>query len=299
MSHRPFPEHMINLSERLTMPRSTTIQRAVRAALLTVLTGVVLLLSSGSFAQARTRSRAVTPRPTIVLVHGAWASGSSWDGVIWRLQREGYTVDAPPNPLRGLASDSAYLASYLNSVTGPIILVGHSYGGAVITNAATGNANVKALVYVDGFIPAQGDTLLGLSSAMPGSTLGDPATAFNFVPFTDAAGSDTDLFLKPSVFRADFGADLSVKKDAVLAATQEPLAASALQQPSGPPAWATIRSYDIFGTKDMVLPPAEQAFMAHRAHATVVRIPGGSHLTLISHAGAVARFIEQAAVRSR
>lgn len=278
------------------MPHSTIIQRAVRPALLTLLTGVVLLLSSGSFAQARTRSRAPSTLPTIVLVHGAWANGSSWNGVIRRLQREGYIVDAPPNPLRGLTSDSTYLASFLKTVTGPIILVGHSYGGAVITNAATGNANVKALVYVDGFIPAQGETVLALAGAMPGSTLADPATAFNFVPFTDAAGSDTDLFVKPSVFRADFGADLSVRKDAVLAATQEPLAASALQQPSGPPAYATIRSYDIFGTRDMVLPAAEQAFMAKRANATIVKVPGGSHLTLISHAGAVAQLIERAAV---
>lgn len=278
------------------MPHSTIIQRAVRPALLTLLTGVVLLFSSGSFARARTRSRAPKTQPTIVLVHGAWANGSSWNGVIRRLQREGYNVDAPPNPLRGLTSDSTYLASFLKTVTGPIILVGHSYGGAVITNAATGNPNVKALVYVDGFIPAQGDTVLGLAGAMPGSTLADPDTAFNFVPFTDAAGSDTDLFVKPSVFRADFGADLSIKKDAVLAATQEPLAASALEQPSGPPAWATIRSYDIFGTRDTVLPPAEQAVMANRANATIVKIPGGSHLTLISHAGAVTRLIERAAV---
>ena len=181
------------------MPHSTIIQRAVRPALLTLLTGVVLLFSSGSFARARTRSRAPKTQPTIVLVHGAWANGSSWNGVIRRLQREGYNVDAPPNPLRGLTSDSTYLASFLKTVTGPIILVGHSYGGAVITNAATGNPNVKALVYVDGFIPAQGDTVLGLAGAMPGSTLADPDTAFNFVPFTDAAGSDTDLFVKPSV----------------------------------------------------------------------------------------------------
>src|SRR2546422_6459608 len=109
------------------------------------------------------------PKPSIVLVHGAWADGSSWSGVVDRLQNQGYTVYAPPNPLRGLASDSAYLASFLQTITGPIILVGHSYGGAVITNAATGNPNVKALVFADASVPDQGWALLHLASAPPSS----------------------------------------------------------------------------------------------------------------------------------
>src|SRR5271170_6691986 len=134
------------------------------------------------------------PKPTIVLVHGAWADSSSWDNVIPLLQADGYTVDAPPNPLRGLASDSAYLASYLQTISGPIVLVGHSYGGAVITNAATGNANVKALVYVDAFAPAAGETLFGLTAAQPGSCVG--ADAFNLVPFPGAPSGDADTFLK-------------------------------------------------------------------------------------------------------
>jgi pimeloyl-ACP methyl ester carboxylesterase len=269
--------------------------RAVRPALLTFLSGVVLLLSFGSVAQASAKSRTAAAKPTVVLVHGAWADGSSWDGVVARLQRDGYTVDVPSNPLRGVASDSAYLASYLKTVTGPIILAGHSYGGMVITNAATGNPAVKALIYIDAFIPAQGETALQLAGAEPGSTLADPTKAFNFVPFTEAAGADTDLYVKPSVYRADFGADLSVQQDAILAATQEPLAASALQEPSGPPAWKTIRSFALIGTQDMVLPPAEQVFMAARAHATVVKIKA-SHLGLISHPDTVARLIERAAV---
>ncbi len=269
--------------------------RAVRPALVTFLSAVVLLLASGSFTQASAKSRTPAAKPTVVLVHGAWANGSSWDGVVARLQRDGYTVDVPSNPLRGVASDSAYLASYLKTVPGPIILAGHSYGGMVITNAATGNPAVKALVYIDAFIPAQGETLLQLAGAKPGSTLADPTTAFNFVPFTGAAGADTDLYVKPSVYRQDFGADLSVQQDAILAATQEPLAASALQETSGPPAWKTIRSFALIGTQDMVLPPAEQVFMAARAHATVVKIKA-SHLGLISHPDTVARLIERAAV---
>ena len=254
----------------------------VRPALLTLLSGIVVLLSFASLAQASPRSRTSAAKPTVVLVHGAWANGSSWDGVVARLQRDGYTVDVPPNPLRGVASDSAYLASYLRTVTGPIILAGHSYGGMVITNAATGNPAVKALVYIDAFIPAQGETLLQLAGAEPGSTLADPTTAFNFVPFTGATGADTDLYVKPSVYRADFGADLSVQQDAILAATQEPLAASALQEPSGPPAWETIPSFALIGMQDMVLPPAEQEFIAARADATVVNI-NASHLGLTSH----------------
>jgi pimeloyl-ACP methyl ester carboxylesterase len=280
----------------MTYPKITV--RAVRPALLTFLSAVVLLLSFGSFAQASAKSRSTAAKPTVVLVHGAWADGSSWDGVVGRLQRDGYTVDVPSNPLRGVASDSAYLASYLKTVTGPIILAGHSYGGMVITNAATGNPAVKALVYIDAFIPAQGETLLQLAGAKPGSTLADPTKAFNFVPFTGPAGADTDLYVKPSVYRADFGADLSVQQDAILAATQEPLAASALQQPSGPPAWKTIRSFALIGTQDMVLPPAEQVFMAARAHATVVKIKA-SHLGLISHPDTVARLIERAAITTR
>jgi pimeloyl-ACP methyl ester carboxylesterase len=268
--------------------------RAIRPALLTLLSVVVLLLSSVPLAQASAKDRSAGAKPTVVLVHGAWANGSSWNGVVARLQRDGYTVDVPPNPLRGVASDSAYLASYLKTVTGPIILAGHSYGGMVITNAATGNPAVKALVYVDAFIPAQGETLLQLAGAKPGSSLADPTKAFNSVPFTGPAGPDTDLYVKPSAYRQDFGADLSVQQDAILAATQEPLAASALQEPSGPPAWKTIRSFALIGTEDMVLPPAEQVFMAARAHAAVVKIKA-SHLGLISHPNAVAQLIERAA----
>lgn len=280
------------------MTKINIIQRAIRPTLLTLLTGAAVLLAFSSLAEASAKGHATAVKPTVVLVHGAWANGSSWDGVVARLQDQGYTVDVPPNPLRGLASDSAYLASYLDTITGPILLAGHSYGGMVITNAATGNPAVKALVYIDAYMPAQGDTILGLTSAMPGSTLADPTAAFNFVPFTSPTGADTDLYVKPSVYRADFGADLSVRLDAILAATQEPLAASALQEPSGPPAWTTIPSYALIGMQDMVLPPAEQEFMAARADATVVKI-NGSHLALISHPQAVANLIERAATATQ
>jgi len=236
------------------------------------------------------------PKPSIVLIHGAWADGSSWSGVIQRLQQQGYTVYAPPNPLRGLTSDSAYIASFLQTISGPIILVGHSYGGAVITNAATGNPNVKALVYIDAFAPDQGESLATLSATPPppgqsGSCVaGDPTTIFNFVPLT---GGDVDLYIKQSLFPSCFANDLSPKEGAVLASTQRPLAFSAFPQKSGVPAWKTIPSFYLVGTIDRAIPPFAQLFMAHRINATIVQVRG-SHLVMISHPEAVVDLINQA-----
>jgi pimeloyl-ACP methyl ester carboxylesterase len=228
-------------------------------------------------------------KPTIVLEHGAWADGSSWSGVVTRLQQAGYTVDVPPNPLRGPDSDAAYLASYLATVPGPVVLVGHSYGGFVTTNAATGDKNVKALVYVDAYIPAQGDTINSLTAQFPGSQI-TPA-ALNFVP---SPGGVTDVYIKPALFRSILANDLPARQAAELAATQRPIAATALAEPSGPPAWASIPSWAVIGTADHAIPPAAQEFMAARAHATVTKI-NASHLSLISRPGAVARVIEAAA----
>jgi pimeloyl-ACP methyl ester carboxylesterase len=239
------------------------------------------------------------PKPTIVLEHGAWADGSSWDGVIGLLQADGYTVYAPPNPLRGLANDSATLSDFLKTLTGPVILVGHSYGGMVITNAATGNPNVKALVYVDAFIPAQGETTFGLTFAQPGSCVGS-ANAFNAVPYPGAAPGDFDAYLKtgPDLpypgFAQCFANGLPASQAAVLAATQRPVAFSAGSDPSGVPAWQTIPSWSLIGTADHVIPPAEQLFMSNRAGAHITKIDAG-HLSLISNPGAVTGVIEAAA----
>ena len=185
--------------------------------------------STAGPAHAAAASSSSAPKPTIVIEHGAWADGSSWDGVVTRLQKDGYTVDVPPNPLRG-ASDSAYLASYLASVSGPVVLVGHSYGGFVTTNAATGDKNVKALVYVDAYIPAQGDTISSINAQFPGAS-STPA-ALSFVP---SPGAVTDVYVKPALFRSIFANDLPASEAAVLAATQEPIAATALTDVSGPP----------------------------------------------------------------
>ncbi|HEX6785862.1 MAG TPA: alpha/beta hydrolase [Acidimicrobiales bacterium] len=239
-------------------------------------------------------------KPTVVLEHGAWADGSSWSGVVDELQRRGYPVVAPPNPLRGLANDAAYLASFLSTIKGPVIVVGHSYGGAVITNAATGNTAVKALVFVDAFIPDERDTLLGLvgsESCLSGG--GDPAKVFNFVQDPGLPTGDPDLFAKPDPtsaypgFAACFANDLPAAQGAVAAATQRPIALGALGDPSGVPAWKTIPSWALIGTIDRVITPAQQLSMANHARAHIDRVKA-SHLSPISRPDAVVDLIVDA-----
>ena len=237
--------------------------------------------------------------PTIVLVHGAWADAASWDKVILRLQEDGFTVYAPPNPLRGLPQDSAHLHDFLTqnpALAGqPVVLVGHSYGGAVITNAAVGDPEVRALVYVDAFIPDQGDTIGGLASAQPGSCLGgSPADVFNPVPYPGGPPGDVDLYIKPNLVPGCFATGLAASQAAVIAATQRPLTASAFAEPSGPPAWKTIPSWAVIGTADQVIPPAELTFMAKRAGAQITEVNAG-HLSMIADPETVAQVIEQAA----
>jgi pimeloyl-ACP methyl ester carboxylesterase len=208
------------------------------------------------------------PRPTIVLVHGDWADGSSWSSVIGRLQDKGFTVVAPPNPLRGPAADAPYLASYLRSISGPIVLVAHSYGGFVATNAATGNTNVKALVYIDAFMP------------------------LNAVPFDGGV----DLYLRWEAnppypgFTECFANGVGPKTAAVLAAVQRPAALAQFGEPSGPPAWKTIPSWSLIGTLDNVIPPALQEEMSSRAGAHISRVKAG-HLSLITRPAAVTKVI--------
>jgi pimeloyl-ACP methyl ester carboxylesterase len=219
------------------------------------------------------------------------------------LQREGYAVDAPPNPLRGLTTDAAYLASYLNTISGPIVLVGHSYGGAVITDAATGNPNVKALVYVDAFAPAQGETLEQLTFAQPGSCLaggGNLSNVFNFAVDPSQPAGDYDLYLKipPGTdypgFDSCFATYLPPNQAAILGAIQRPLALGAFTTASGPPAWATIPSWAVIGREDQAIPPSELTFMAERAHAAITYVTAG-HLSMITQPGRVADVITDAA----
>jgi pimeloyl-ACP methyl ester carboxylesterase len=225
---------------------------------------------------------ACTTKPTVVLVHGAWAGTSSWSGEVERLQREGYVVRAFANPLRGLTNDAADLAGFLKTISGPIVLVGHSYGGSVITNGAANNPNVKELVYVDAAAPAVGETTAQLSGKT--SALGaQPGTLYDQVPYAGAPAGDTELYLKEQVFLQSFGPDLPKPVATVLWAGQRPATMSAFTTRSTAAAWQRIPSWYVIGTADKIITPESQISMARRAHAKVMSVPGGSHLTLISH----------------
>ena len=283
------------------MSLSRTARRISLPALLAVLLAAALLaVGPGRATPAGASAGAAAPggghsaKPVIVLVHGAWADASGWSSVISRLQRRGFTVYAPPNPLRGLPQDADYLHQFLTqnpALQGqPVILVAHSYGGAVITGAAVGDPEVRALVYVDAFIPDEGDTVATLLS---GSCLvGNLADLFNIVPIPGAPG-DVDLYLKPSLVPGCFANGLPASQAAVIAATQRPLAASALAATFGSPAWKTIPSWAVIGTGDRVIPPAELTFMAQRAGAHITDVNAG-HLSLISKAQVVTRVILEA-----
>ena len=276
---------------RLTKPRLAIFAAALAVASAAALTSQAASARTDS---SRVFSWAGGTRPIIVLEHGAWADASSWSKVIGLLQQDGFTVYAPPNPLRGVSNDTTYLTDFLTqnaALAGrPVVLVGHSYGGFVITNAATGNSNVKALVYVDAFIPDAGDTLGSLTGT--GSCLG--SNAFNAVPYPNAQNNDVDLYINQSVVPGCFASGLPPSQAAVIAATQRPLAASVLGEPSGSPAWKTIPSWAVIGTADKVLPPAEQKFMAQRAGAHITDVNAG-HLSMIADPETVAQVIEQAA----
>ncbi|MEW2514535.1 alpha/beta hydrolase [Streptomyces sp. NPDC046870] len=241
---------------------------------------------------ARAEHRAAGEKPTVVLVHGAFADASSWNGVVKRLQHEGYQVVAPANPLRGLADDAAYVRSVLASAKGPVVLVGHSYGGAVISEAATGDPNVKALVYIGAFLPDKGESALELSNKFPGSTLGENLNPVTFP--LPGGGTGTDLYIKADKFHDQFAADVPKATTDLMAATQRPIAASALEEKATEPAWKTIPSFDLVTTQDKNIPPAAQRFMAERAHAHTVEI-AASHAVSVSQPAAVADLIEHAA----
>jgi pimeloyl-ACP methyl ester carboxylesterase len=269
------------------------------AAGIAAVLAVVALFASSSTARADgAQAKNSFVKPTIVLVHGAWADGSSWDGVKTRLQADGYTVAVPQNPLRSLSGDSTYLSSFLSTINGPVVLAGHSYGGAVITGAATGNPNVKALVYVDAYIPDQGQSLVDLT--VPGSCFylppQDLGEVFNFVPIPGAPSDDLDLYVKPDVFPGCFANGLPPKEGAALAAEQRPITTYALNDTlSGAPAWKTIPSWAVVGLADHVIPPAGQLAMANNAGAKITEIEDAPHLSMISNPETVTHVIEQAA----
>jgi pimeloyl-ACP methyl ester carboxylesterase len=239
-----------------------------------------------------TESRPMEPKPTMVLVHGAWADASSWNGVTERLQREGYPVLAPANPLRGTTADGAYIASVLATVPGPIVLVGHSYGGAVISNADTGNPNVKALVFVAGFIPDAGEAAPELFK-FPGSQIVLPPSPGATVTARPFPGG-LDFYVNADPFRRIFAADLPAEETAVLAAAQRPLAAAAFTDRAGPPAWKTIPSWALVATQDNTIGTENVRFMAKRAAPSRTVEVDAAHAVLLSQPQAVVDLIDEA-----
>ncbi|MFF4783701.1 alpha/beta fold hydrolase [Streptomyces griseorubiginosus] len=231
-------------------------------------------------------------KPTVILEHGAFADGSSWNGVIADLRADGYPVVAAANPLHGPASDAAALRTVLDHVKGPKIVVGHSYGGNVISEAATDDPEVKALVYVAAFLPAPGESALELTNKYPGSTL--PGT-LDPVTYQQADGTTaTDLYIQQDKFRHQFAADVPSGQAALMAAEQRPIAQAALEEKATTAAWKTIPSWDIVTTEDLNIPPAVQRFMAKRAHTHTTEV-AASHSVAVSHPHLVADVIKRAA----
>jgi pimeloyl-ACP methyl ester carboxylesterase len=251
---------------------------------------IAALAVAGAFALSPT-ANAQTQKPTIVLVHGAFADASSWNGVIKMLERAGYPIIAVANPLRGVRSDAVYIGDIVSGIKSPVILVGHSYGGSVISNVANGHENVKALVFVSAFAPDAGETAAGLAGKFPGSTLG-PTLA---TP-VGLSGGGADLYIQQDKFRDQFAADVSEADAKLMAATQRPITDAALNEQSGDPSWKRIPSWFVYGDKDKNIPPAAMGFMAERAQskATVV-IKGASHVPMVSNPAAVTKVIESAA----
>jgi pimeloyl-ACP methyl ester carboxylesterase len=235
-------------------------------------------------------------KPTIVLVHGAWADASSWNAVASELQGQGFTVLAPPNLLRRAAIDAPYVASFVAQRTsGPVVLVGHSYGGFVITNAGTGGGDVRALVYVDAFAPEEGETVFQILGGS-GSALDvpDPTTVLDIVGYPDAPDGDADAFLKPDTVHTAFAQDLPEADRWLIVAGQRPITLAANTTASGPAAWKTLPSWAVVGTEDRVIPPDTQRHMASRAGATISEV-AGSHVSMVSHPEAAIEAILAAA----
>jgi pimeloyl-ACP methyl ester carboxylesterase len=258
--------------------------------ILVALTALVATALPSSAASLTPSDRQQQPRPTIVLVHGAFADASGWAAVAQRLQDRGYTVYAPANPLRGLTSDAEYLKTFIATLPGPLVLVGHSYGGAVITNAATGNPNVKALVYIAAYALDVGESVSAANEL--GGHPEESQLLANILPrpFPGAGPGDADVYINPTAFRDVFAADLSAKQTDFMAASQRPGAFAAFVIPSGEPAWRTIPSWYLVATEDHTIPPTAERAMAVRANAHTIEIHS-SHVAMMSHPDVSTRLI--------
>jgi len=230
--------------------------------------------------------------PTVVLVHGAFADASSWNGVVERLQGANIKVTAPPNPLRGISIDSGYIASFFGQIEGPILAVGHSYGGAVITNAATDAPNVVGLVYVAAFAPDEGELLGELAPTSKDSVLNEVLRPFQY-PAGDGKTA-TEFGIDPARFQEAFAVDLPIEQTAIMAATQRPISELAFSEPNGPPAWKSLPSWAVVATGDKAIGHDLVQSMAERSGATITEVEG-SHVIMISQPGIVADVITTAA----
>ena len=240
--------------------------------------GALALFASLSLAPIA--APAQSSKPTIVLVHGAWADASSWNPVIAQLQNAGFKVAAPPNTLRGLAPDAAVIATFVKAIPGPVVLVGHSYGGAVISVASPSDPNVTAHVYVDACVPDAGDSCLSLLAGGPPP----PADLFVPIPFATATGGDADLYFNTKYYGAVFASDEPPAIASLMAATQRPLTNTALTDKApATEGWKTLPSWYVVGDADLVIPPKAQLFMATRANAHISHAPGGGHPSMLSH----------------
>jgi len=258
-------------------------------------TAIAVLAIAVAFIPALVPAKSMNSnKPTILLIHGAFAGSSSWNRVLTPLLAQGYPVVAVASPLRGVKSDAAYVANLVDSIPGPVILVGHSYGGNVITSAGTGKANVKALVYVAGVAPDVGESAATLAGKFPGSTLGPTLSP----PVTLADGSK-DLYIDQQKFHAQFAADLPESEARLMAATQRPITEAALNEGSTEPAWKTKPSWFVYGSLDRNIPPAVHAFMAERAKSRhTIEVKGASHVVMMSHPDVLVKLINEAAQSS-
>ncbi len=228
---------------------------------------------------------------TIVLVHGAFADTSSWDRIIGPLAHGGHPVIAAATPLRSLAADAEAVGDLVRSVDGPVLLVGHSYGGSVISSVAAESGDITGLVYLAGFAPEPGESCFSLSTMFPGSTLGD---SLRPVPRSDGT---TDLRIAPELFHTQFAADVPTSETVQMAVKQRPVTQEALQETSGKrPLWRDLPSWFLFGSEDRNIPLALQHYMAKRAGARrTIEIPGASHAIAVSQPQATSDLILEAA----
>jgi pimeloyl-ACP methyl ester carboxylesterase len=279
-------------------------RRVWAPAAIALAAGAVLGLSAGQASangpkeagvhNLSTNQPAHQPKPTVVLVHGAWADASSWSGEVRSLQNDGYNVRAIANPVENLTTDAEYVHDFLKSIHGPIVLVGHSYGGAVITNAAAGLPNVKALVYVDAAAPAPGETNGQLSGADSVLATKSKTQLFTTTRYPNAPVGASELYLNEDVFVHNFANDLPRAEAEQLWASQRGASTAAFDTRSKAAAWKSIPSWYFISTGDQIITPTSELAMARRAHSHVTTFHGGSHLTLISHPDAVTTVIRSA-----